>query len=569
MLEMGGDRFRTGISHTHSPFERTTRMETTLERTPVKMDTLIRVLSLLFATCFTLIASAQPRLQESIGGSASDEAKAMAATSDGGSILAGLTWSFGAGASDMYVVKLDADGAIEWTKTIGGEAHDVAFDVVQTLDGGYAVTGYTASYGAGGEDVYVVKLDASGNVQWSKAIGGTENDRAYSIVQNEDGSYVVAGSTLSFGIGNYNIYVLKLDATGQLLWNETLRGAGGAVGTSLVHCNEGGYALAVYCGTTATSSIDYGIIRLDANGAPVWWTTIGETAHDYAWSIIQTSDNGFAVTGYCQGFGAGASDVFVVKLSSFGAVQWTRTVGGSGSEMGRSIIQDSNGEYTIGGLTTSPGGTNTYIVHLDANGAYKWSKYTNDNLCNVLRTASNGGFAVAGMTTGGDVYFAKFNSSGSTCGTTRSMKSKFGTGGTVTSETPVVTNPIPTVSIPSPVESSGGSLVQMCSHRKEGVGPDHAESNQDDTPRTYTLDQNFPNPFNPSTVINYSLVEESTVMLKVYNILGMEVATLVNETQSAGGHSVTFNAQNMESGWYMYTIIASGQTLSRQMMLVK
>jgi hypothetical protein len=115
----------------------------------------------------------------------------------------------------VYVIKLDANGKLQWTKTIGGPASEIGNSLIQTSDGGYAIAGYTSSFSAGGRDVYVIKLDANGNLQWTKTIGGENDDRGLSLIQTSDGGYAIAGYTKSFGAGGADVYVVKLDKNGN------------------------------------------------------------------------------------------------------------------------------------------------------------------------------------------------------------------------------------------------------------------------------------------------------------------------------------------------------------------
>ncbi len=133
----------------------------------------------------------------------------------------GVVWGWG---EDVYVVKLDGAGNVQWTRTIGGGEDDEGHSIVRTVDGGYAVAGWTLSFGAGVADVYVVKLDGAGNVEWTRTIGGGGDDEGYSIVQTVDGGYAVAGWTASFGAGDWDVYVVKLDGNG----NVNLGGCGSA-----------------------------------------------------------------------------------------------------------------------------------------------------------------------------------------------------------------------------------------------------------------------------------------------------------------------------------------------------
>jgi hypothetical protein len=150
------------------------------------------------------------------GGTNSDEAYSVHQTSDGGYIVAGATYSFGAGNYDIFLMKTDANGNVIWAKTYGGTSTDYAYSVQQTSDGGYIVAGYTASFGAGSGDIFLIKTDANGNVQWAKTYGGIGWDLAYSVQQTSDGGYIVAGLTISFGAGNYDIFLIKTDANGNI-----------------------------------------------------------------------------------------------------------------------------------------------------------------------------------------------------------------------------------------------------------------------------------------------------------------------------------------------------------------
>ncbi len=159
--------------------------------------------------------SPSPHFCKTISGPENEWGNSLIQTSDGGYAIAGTTTSFGAGEPDVYVVKLDANGNLQWTRTIGGPASEIGNSLIQTSDGGYAITGKTESFGAGAVDVYVVKLDAKGNLQWTKTIGGENDDRGLSLIQTSDGGYAIAGYTESFGAGGDDVYVVKLDKNGD------------------------------------------------------------------------------------------------------------------------------------------------------------------------------------------------------------------------------------------------------------------------------------------------------------------------------------------------------------------
>ena len=309
---------------------------------------------------------------KAIGGPEDEEGNSLIQTSDGGYAIAGSTTSFGAGGADVYVVKLDAKGNLQWTKTIGGPKDDRGFSLIQTSDGGYAIAGYTTSFGAGGADVYVVKLDAKGNLQWTKTIGGPAREEGHSLIQTSDGGYAIAGYTRSFGAGDYDVYLLKLDANGNLQWTKTISAKNAdfnILKLSLIQTSDGGYAIAGFTVSFGAGGTDVYVVKLDAKGNLQWTKTIGGPTIEAGNSLIQTSDGGYAIAGTTGSFGAGLLDVYVVKLDANGNLQWTKTIGGPESEAGFSLIQTSDGGYAIAGYTSSfdAGDLDVYVVKLDKN----------------------------------------------------------------------------------------------------------------------------------------------------------------------------------------------------------
>jgi len=448
-------------------------------KTPIK--TLLKPLSLALFVAATLSTQnacnrTYPPFCKAIGGPEDDRGASLIQTSDGGYAIAGTTNSFGAGEADIYVVKLDANGNLQWTKIIGGQSWDEGRYLIQTSDGGYVITGYTYSFGAGDWDVYVVKLDANGNLQWTKTIGGKNYDGGISLIQTSDGGYAIAGSTTSFGAGGEDVYVVKLDANGNLQWTKTIGGLNRDWSSSLIQTSDGGYAIAGSTTSFGAGEADVYVVKLDANGNLQWTKTIGGPKDDGGASLIQTSDGGYAIAGSTRSFGEGRGDVYVVKLDANGNLQWTKTIGKLYSEEGYSLIQTSDGGYAIAGATKSfgAGKWDVYVVKLDANGNLQWAKTIggpgNDGFsfsytsADIIQT-SDGGYVIAGTTSSfgageTDVYVIKLDKNGNACcavgqtsqvgsgGRLRSPTSSIGSGGTLTS--------------PTPSTSSGGTLSSQC-----------------------------------------------------------------------------------------------------------
>jgi len=443
-------------------------------KTPIK--TLLKSLSLALFVAATLLTQSacnrtSPPFCKAIGGANYDDSNSLIQTSDGGYAIAGTTFSFGAGGEDVYVVKLDANGNLQWTKTIGGKDADGGSSLIQTSDGGYVIAGTTFSFGAGGGDIYVVKLDANGNLQWTKTIGGPGDEAGASLIQTSDGGYAIAGTTFSFGAGGRDIYVVKLDANGNLQWTKTIGGPESEEGYSLIQTSDGGYVIAGSTNSFSAGKDDVYVVKLDANGNLQWTKTIGGPKIEAGFSLIQTSDGGYAITGFTTSFGAGEADVYIVKLDANGNLQWTKTIGGPESEIGTSLIQTSDGGYAIAGYTKSfgAGSGDVCVVKLDANGNLQWTKTIGAKNKNYSKSSliqtSDGGYAIAGHTESfgageWDVYLVKLDRNGDAC-CAISQTFQVGSGGTLSSPIPSIGSG-GTLTSPTSGIGLGGTLTNQC-----------------------------------------------------------------------------------------------------------
>ena len=225
------------------------------------------------------------------------------------------------------MLKLDSNGTVQWEKTYGGTDSDSARSIQQTSDGGYIVAGRTLSYGAGGWDFWIIKLNSSGTVQWEKTYGGSFTDIARSIQQTSDGVYIVAGQTNSFGAGSADFLIIKLNSSGVVQWEKTYGGSGGDATYSIQQTSDGGY---VVTGTAGNS--DAWVLKLDSSGAVQWEKTYYDSIDSRSnipHSIQQTSDGGYIVAGYTSsvfGYMDSRINYWVLKLDSSGAVQWEKNL---------------------------------------------------------------------------------------------------------------------------------------------------------------------------------------------------------------------------------------------------
>jgi uncharacterized delta-60 repeat protein len=306
--------------------------------------------------------------QKTYGGSSTDDTHSIQQTSDGGYIVGGRTYSFGAGVGDIWLLKLNSDGSVAWQKTYGGPDFEYAHSIQQTSDGGYIALGNTYSFGAGFADIWVLKLNSDGSVAWQKTYGGSKGDYASSIQQTSDGGYILLGATYSFGAGDGDLWVLKLNSDGSVAWQKTYGGSDAEWGSSIQQTLDGGYILLGETYSFGAGGSDLWVLKLDSDGSVAWQKTYGGSDEDSGSSIQQASDGGYIVAGETLSFGAGAGDLWVLKLNPDGSVAWQRTYGGSEEDWGSSIQQTSDGGYIVAAVSDSFGFYDILVLKLDSNG---------------------------------------------------------------------------------------------------------------------------------------------------------------------------------------------------------
>ncbi|MFC1955407.1 hypothetical protein ACFLWZ_02565 [Chloroflexota bacterium] len=302
-----------------------------------------------------LTSNGQISWQKAYGGSLKDRAYSVQQTTDGGYIVAGSTDSFGAGSKDYWVVKITSNGSVEWQKTYGGVDPERARCIQQTTDGGYIVAGYTNSFGAGSSDIWILKLASNGNVQWQKTYGGSSSESTWSVQQTSDGGYIVAGWTESSGAGNSDYWVLKLSSEGNVQWQKSYGGVDDDDPYSVRQTADGGYIVVGVTESFGAGAEDFWVLKLASNGTVTWQKTYGGISDDASYSVHQTSDGGFVVLGMTESFGTGNGDFWLLKLTSNGNAEFQKTYGGINWDEPYSIGQISDGGYILAGSTESFG----------------------------------------------------------------------------------------------------------------------------------------------------------------------------------------------------------------------
>ncbi len=290
-----------------------------------------------------------------LGGTLTEAANDVVIRSGGGYAMAGLTTSYGAGQEDVYFATYSAVGDPQAISYWGGASWDMANALVETTDGGFAIGGETRSFGAGESDFWLIKTDAAGEDQWTQTFGGYAAEVCYSVQQLADGGYALAGYTTSFGAGEADAWLVRTSSTGQMLWSRTFGWGTNDVAYDMIKTSDGGFALAGHTQSGGSGERDFYLVKTDGNGTLEWVHTYGGAFDEFCYSLQQTSDGGYILAGSTYSFGAGNDDVWLVRLSSTGTILWSRTFGGGNTEYCESVAVTSNGGFVLGGQTLSFG----------------------------------------------------------------------------------------------------------------------------------------------------------------------------------------------------------------------
>jgi len=347
------------------------------------------------------MASSEPTEQwnKTFGGTFTELGFSVQQTSDGGYILVGYTTSYGAGGFDVYLVKTDSTGNMQWNKTFGGLFRDMGMSVQQTLDGGYIIAGLKDLKNDGIGDALLIKTDSNGVQEWNRTFGEpNHHDWANCVKQTSDGGYILTGVTSSYDVGSGEVWLIKTNSTGIQIWNKTFGGLGSDWANSVEQTIDGGYILTGY---TATNQ-DALLIKTDSNGNLEWEKTFGGTDIYQANSVQQTTEGGYILGGHIDSRGAGIDDAWLIKTDSNGDQQWNKTFGGAYDDRIVSIRQTLDGGYILAGWTNLKGAVqeDAWLIKTDSNGFQQWEMtfgMSNERGHSVQQT-SDGGYILAGET---------------------------------------------------------------------------------------------------------------------------------------------------------------------------
>jgi uncharacterized delta-60 repeat protein len=309
------------------------------------------------------------------GGADYDEGTGMAVDSSGDIYLVGGTFSYGAGDFDIVLVKYDENGTQQWNCTWGGIDYDIGLGmVVDSLDNLY-IAGYTHSFGAGGADMVLLKYNKNGIQQWNYTWGGNSTDSGHGVTVDSSGNIYLVGATFSFGAGDFDIVLVKYDENGVQQWNRTWGGENRDYGHGVVVDSSDNVFIAGYTWSFGAGSADVVLVKYDGNGIQQWNRTWGGEDLDYGYGVAIDSLDNVYIIGGTESFGAGDYDMALIKYNENGTQQWNHTWGGTDDEGGYGVTVDSLDNVYITGSTYSfgAGESDMALVKYDGNGVQRGS----------------------------------------------------------------------------------------------------------------------------------------------------------------------------------------------------
>ncbi|KPL17281.1 MAG: hypothetical protein AMS23_05550 [Bacteroides sp. SM1_62] len=483
---------------------------------------ILTIIAIIISFPFLLLS--QTTFERTYGGPYYDAGSSVLQTSDGGYIIIGTSRYYDSEINDMYLIRTDAYGDTIWTRVYGGDDDDSGTFIQETSDSGYIILGATRSFGAGSSDVYLIKIDATGDTLWTKTYGGTGIDYGSCVRQIEDQGYIIAGHTDSYGSGFYDIYLIKTDAFGDTLWTKVLGGSDFDGCRNIQPTSDKGYILVGDTKSFGAGDSDVYLIRTDESGDTLWTKTCGGENYDRGYSLVQTLD-GYLIAGATESFGAGSRDVYIIRTNLSGDTLWTKTLGAVGYDMANFIQRTYDDGYIIVGETESYGAleSDIFLIKIDSAGNVYWTQTIGgaeyDRGACVQQT-SDYGFVITGSSKSysaegeSDIYLVKTN--------------------------------------------AFGGLTGIDNDRNWTIGL-----------KDFELHQNYPNPFNTSTTISYQVAKPSRIKLELFTIDGSLLMQVFEKHHQPGEYQWRWNPENLDGGLYFYRLRSSEGEITRKMILLK
>jgi len=384
----------------------------------------MKLLSLLVLLCSFSLSQllAQSTFSRTFGGERDDKALTAVQTRAGAYVVAGLTFSYGKGKSDIWALKLDPEGREIWRKYLGGDDFDWANDVIETSTGNYVFAGYSQDPETGSNNAWIIQLDRNGRVLWSKTYGGQRGDEAKSIIETQDGGFAVAGLTHSYSKGKSDMWLLRLDKEGNEIWQKNYGGNEADRAHTLLQAEDGGFVLGGYSKSYGEGKADIVLIKVDKDGNGIWNQNYGGEENENIESMAATRDGGYVISGWTQSAASKTLDAIVMKVDGTGHRVWTRTFGKQGKDAYYSVDVTPAGDIILAGATTSnpDSRAKVWLTKLDQSGKVQWHRLSagskSDFAYDVRVTQDGGVFAVGSTDSyaigGNDIWVIKTRADG-------------------------------------------------------------------------------------------------------------------------------------------------------------
>lgn len=454
------------------------------------------------------------------GGDGWDNGQSVVEAKKGGFVITGFTSLEPQGLTDVLIIRTDVNGDTIWTRSYGTSVYDGGLSIIETYDHNYVIAGVTFSFHPDTNYIYLIKINDEGDTLWTRNLSTTYGSWVYDIKQVSDSGFVMTGFTLPESGFELQLLMLKTDFMGHLSWYKTYGTLEESRGYSVTEVPGQGFAVS---GNTLNWGRDHylWLLKTDYQGDTLWTRMYPDPYASTGEYLQLTADGGFIITGMGVSHLHESWDLFLIKTDHTGEIEWCQSIGGYDWDGGNYVEQTSDGGYFVGGYTFSygEGGVDFYFVKTDQDGILEWQKtvgqFSSEWGMNAL-IASDGCFVQAGNTW-----------------------------------------------------SYGQSNEQVYLVKLLPDFVDVEEGDGNTTPNTFHLSQNFPNPFNPSTTVRYSLPKQSDVRIEIYNILGQIVTTLLDDNKEAGYHTIAWQASDFPSGVYFARLEAGGRSENVKMVLLK
>ncbi len=454
-----------------------------------------------------------------------------------------------------------------WTRSFGRGSEDYAYTVIQKADDHYIVGGTSWSGGEYQYDAYLLELDEFGDTIWTNSWGGATSEIIYGMVEASDGGYVVAGMVGS-ETSTRRAYIVKVDELGDTVWSTTYPDSRNAIAYYISNTSDDGYIITGYYFVPGNSA-DVFILKLAQDGSITWSETFGGSNNDEGYCIKQTTDGGYIVCGRTNSIGEGSTDLYVIKTDAAGTEQWHRTYGGELSDEAHAVVQAPDSNYLIAGEIDNPN-HGYYVVKINESGETLWTRiYTHESdidVCTTMDLTSDGGFILGGYThvpgQHHDFYFVRANADGDSLWA-KTIGYYDNDRGRCIKQTSDGGYILVGSAVDPPDNGTDYFIVKL---EDDQVG---IEAELISLPKNNSLVQNYPNPFNTSTVISFSVESQQSVLIKLYDTLGREIKTIYNENCEPGYHKFTYDASDMKTGVYFYTIYLDDTAETGKMVLIK